>query len=300
MNGNIRHGESVKRATPDTSLRQSLRFVTALCSLLVMAGATAAEPEVMITEETPYVQSGLMVVLTMLRMAGVQASDFVIDLGSGDGRIVIEAARRNGARGLGVEYDPRLVRLATANARNAGVADRVTFVEQDIFKTDFSAATVLTMYLLPEYNLALRPNVLAMKPGTRVVSHDWGFGDWRADAETTVPVPNKPVEVKKESTIRLWIVPAKVEGQWRSRLAPSGREAVFEFKQKYQDITGTVTIGGHSLPMERATLNGTFISFRAQDGKRTLRFNGHAMSGRITGQLGIGDQIYRWRALRNE
>ena len=278
------------------------RQITAVLSvgfgMLLVAGAGAAEEEVKISEETPYVQSGMIVVLTMLKMAGVRASDFVIDLGSGDGRIVIEAAKRYGARGLGVDYDPRLVRLANANAEKAGVSDHVKFVEQDIFKTDFGSASVLTMYLLPEYNLVLRPKVLALKPGTRVVSHDWGFGDWRPDAEVTVPVPDKPVEVKKESTIRLWIVPARVDGKWRSRLAPGGREAEFELQQKYQDVSGTARIGGRSLPLERVTLNGTFLSFRVQDGKRTLRFNGHASAGRISGQLGVGDRAYRWRALR--
>ena len=266
--------------------------------LLLVAGMAFAEEDVRITEETPYVQSGMIVVLTMLKMAGVRASDFVIDLGSGDGRIVIEAAKRYGARGLGVDYDPRLVKLANANAQKAGVGDHVQFVEQDIFKTDFGAASVLTMYLLPEYNLVLRPKVLALKPGTRVVSHDWGFGDWRPDAQTTVAVPDKPVELKKESTIRLWIVPARVDGKWRSRLAPGGREAEFELQQKYQDVSGTARIGGRSLPLERVTLNGTFLSFRVQEGKRTLRFNGHASAGRINGQLGVGDRAYRWRALR--
>lgn len=272
--------------------------VSLIFGLLLVAGTAVAEEEVKITEETPYVQSGMVVVQTMLKMAGVRANDFVIDLGSGDGRIVIEAAKRYGARGLGVDYDPRLVKLASVNAQKAGVSDHVKFVEQDVFKTDFGAASVLTMYLLPEYNLALRPKVLALKPGTRVVSHDFGFGDWRADAETTVAVPDKPVEVKKESTIRLWIVPARVDGKWRSRLAPGGREAEFDLQQKYQDVSGTARIGGRSLPLERVKLNGTFLSFRVQEGKRTLRFNGHASAGRINGQLGVGDRAYRWRALR--
>jgi SAM-dependent methyltransferase len=271
-----------------------------LFGLLCVAASVCAEEQVMITEETPYVQSGMVVVQTMLEMAGVRASDFVIDLGSGDGRIVIEAAKRYGARGLGVDYDPRLVRLATANAQKAGVSDHVNFVEQDIFKTDFGAASVLTMYLLPEYNLALRPKILALKPGTRVVSHDWGFGDWRPEAEKTVPVPDKPVELKKQSTIRLWIVPAKAEGTWRSRLAPGGRDARFELLQKFQDVSGTAVIGGRSLPLERVTLRGEFLSFRVQDGKRTLRFNGYVSTGRINGQLGVGGHTYRWRALRAE
>ena len=276
------------------------RVLALLCSLLCVAGTAAAEDQPAITEETPYVQSGMIVVTTMLEMAGVRANDFVIDLGSGDGRIVIEAAKRYGARGLGVDYDPRLVKLATDNAARAGVSDHVSFAEQDIFKTDFGAASVVTMYLLPEYNLALRPRLLALKPGTRIVSHDWGFGDWHADAETTVPVPDKPVEVKKSSTIRLYIVPAKVEGKWRSRLAPGARDVRFELQQKFQEVSGTAVIGGRSLPIERVLLRGEFLSFRVQDGKRTLRFNGYVSAGRITGQLGIDDHSYRWRALRSD
>lgn len=283
----------------EASVMRGLRILCSLlCGLLICAGAAAAEEQLSITEETPYVQSGMIVVTTMLEMAGVRAKDFVMDLGSGDGRIVIEAAKQYGARGLGVDYDPRLVKLATANAAKAGVSDHVSFVEQDIFKTDLGAATVVTMYLLPEYNLALRPRLLALKAGTRIVSHDWGFGDWHADAETTVPVPDKPVEVRKSSTIRLFIVPAKVEGRWRSRLAPGSREVRFELQQKFQEVSGTAVIGGRSLPIERVLLRGEFLSFRVQDGKRTLRFNGYVSAGRITGQLGLDDQSYRWRALR--
>jgi SAM-dependent methyltransferase len=290
------NGESVKSFKLNRC--RPLLVLVALCGLQLMARSAAAEEYPAITEETPYVQSGMIVVQTMLEMAGVRANDFVIDLGSGDGRIVIEAAKRYGARGFGVDYDPRLVKLATGNAAKAGVSDHVSFAEQDIFKTDLGAASVVTMYLLPEYNLALRPRLLALKAGTRVVSHDWGFGDWHADAETTVPVPDKPVEVKKSSTIRLYIVPAKVEGKWRSRLVPGGRDARFELQQKFQEVSGTAVIGGHSLPIERVLLRGEFLSFRVQDGQRTLRFNGYVSAGRITGQLGIDDKSYRWRALR--
>ncbi len=275
-----------------------MRLRAPLFGLLLAVASAAAQEQPAITEETPYVQSGMVVVETMLKMSGVRSSDFVIDLGSGDGRIVIEAAKRYGARGLGVDYDPRLVRLATENAAKAGVSGRVSFVEQDIFKTDFSAASVVTMYLLPEYNLALRPRLLALRPGTRIVSHDWDMGDWHADARMTVPVPDKPVELKKSSTILLWIVPARVEGSWRSSLAPGGRSAQFDLRQNFQELSGTASIGGRSLPLERAVLKGTFLSFRVQEGKRTLRFNGHAAAGRISGQLGIGEQTYRWRAQR--
>ena len=270
----------------------------ALLLALVAPFAFAAEDEAKVTEETPYVQSPWIVVDTMLEMAGVRASDFVIDLGSGDGRIIIEAAKRFGARGLGIDYDPRLVKLATENAEKAGVADRVSFAQQDIFGFDFSAASVITMYLLPEYNAVLRLRFLALKPGTRIVSHDYGIADWPPDAQKTVPTPDKPVGATKTSVIYYWIVPARVQERWRSVLAPGGRQAEFDLKQKYQQVSGTATIGGREYPIERATLKGGFISFRVQEGRRTLRFNGYASAGRIAGQLGIGDKSYLWRAVR--
>ena len=260
----------------------------------------AADEEAKITEETPYVQSGMVVVDTMLEMAGVRGNDFVIDLGSGDGRIIIEAAKRFGARGLGIDYDETLVKLATGNAARAHVSNHVRFVQQDIFKSDFSAASVITMYLLPEYNMALRPRFLALKPGTRIVSHDYSLGDWKPDAQRTIPVPDKPVGLRKESTIYFWVVPARVEGRWTSRLPQGGRSVEFELRQKFQELSGTAKIAGRTIAIERATLSGPFLSFRVQDGKRTLRFNGYASEGRIAGQLGIGDRAYRWRALRSD
>ena len=225
----------------------------------------------------------MVVVDTMLEMAGVRASDFLIDLGSGDGRIVIEAAKKHHARGIGVDYDPRLVKLANDNAREAGVADRVKFVEQDIFKTDLGPASVVTMYLLPEYNLALKPRLLALKPGTRIVSHDWHMGDWQPDAEKTVPVPDKKVGVNKESTIYYWIVPARVDGRWRSRVPTAGgvADVEFDFRQAYQQFEGTARSGGKEFPMERTFLKANYISFRVDTGKETLRFQGYVRSGRI-------------------
>jgi len=220
-----------------------LKISTILLGMTLALGAPcgiAAEEEAKITEETPYVQSPKVVVDTMLEMAGVRGSDFVIDLGSGDGRIIIEAARRFGARGLGIDYDERLVKLATDNAAKAQVGNHVSFVQQDIFKSDFSAASVITMYLLPEYNMVLRPRFLAMKPGTRIVSHDYAMGDWKPDAEKTVPVPDKPVGAKKESAIYFWVVPARVEGRWRSRLPRGGRSVEFELRQKFQELSAVL------------------------------------------------------------
>ena len=183
-----------------------------------------------LVEEVPFITSPDNVTLEMLRVAAVRPGDHVIDLGSGDGRIVILAAKRFGATGLGVEIDPRLVQESRKNAQEAGVADRVEFREQDLFLTDLGAATVITMYLLPEVNLRLRPALLALKAGTRVVSHDWDMGDWKPDATTVVPVPDKRIGLEKSSRIHLWVVPAKVEGLW------CARGAQLELKQAYQEV----------------------------------------------------------------
>ena len=145
----------------------------------------------------------------MLELANVTKDDYVIDLGSGDGRIVITAAKRFGARGLGIEIVPDLVKLSRDNAFKAGVADRAKFAEQDLFKTDLSKATVVTLYLLPEVNLQLKPKLLKLKPGTRIVSHDWDMGDWKPDRSITVEAPDKKIGLKKISTLHLWIVPAR-------------------------------------------------------------------------------------------
>jgi len=268
--------------------------------LAFFPAGTAAADEPKITEETPYVKSPAIVVETMLKLAGVRANDFVIDLGSGDGRIVIDAARKYHARGLGIDYDPRLVKLATDNARDAGVAGSVSFQEQDIFKTDFTAASVVTMYLLPEYNLALRPRLLLLKPGTRIVSHDWGMGDWQADASVTIPVPDKPVGMRKESTIYFWVVPARIEGRWRSRVPTSKgvTDVEFDLRQSFQRFEGNATLRGRQVPLARTFLKANTISFRFTDGGETLRFQGRVSNGRIAGQLlRPGDKGHRWRAL---
>ena len=278
---------------------------TLTAALLAAPSAHAQQTEgtPAISEETPYVISPTPVVETMLKMAGVRATDFLIDLGSGDGRIVITAAKEYGARGYGVDYDPRLVKLANENARKAGVADRIRFVEQDLFKTDFSQASVITMYLLPEYNAVLKPKLFGLKAGTRIVSHDYGIGDWEPDATVKIPVPDKPVGLEKASVIYFWLVPAKVQGDWASRVP--GRkgwtDAHIHFEQHNQKIEGSVLLNGETLPLERASLNGELVSFRIQQGKRTLRFNGQVQTGRIAGELAVsGGRSYRWRALRDE
>ena len=188
--------------------------------------------------DVPFVITPDNVTLEMLKLANVGPKDYVLDLGSGDGRIVIEGARRFGARGLGVEIVPDLVRQSNANARAAGVADRAEFREQDLFKTDLSAATVITMYLLPEVNLQLRPALLALKPGTRLVSHDWDMGDWQPDQTVTVAAPDKPIGREKTSRLHLWLVPAQVTGLWCG--AAGSRSFSMVLTQRFQSFQGTL------------------------------------------------------------
>jgi SAM-dependent methyltransferase len=173
--------------------------------LAALAGRAPAQGDV----DVPFVVTPDHVTREMLRLADVRAGDFVIDLGSGDGRIVIVAARQFGARGLGVEIVPELVEQSRANAMKAGVADRVEFRVQDLFATDLSQATVITMYLLPEVNLQLRPRLQGLKPGTRIVSHDWDMGDWKPDRVVTVEVPDKPYGREKLSRLYLWTIAPK-------------------------------------------------------------------------------------------
>ena len=209
-----------------------------LAAFSLVLAANSSQAQTQATEEVPFVTSPDNVTLEMLNAAGVKRGDYVIDLGSGDGRIVILAAKRFEATGLGVEIDPQLVEKSKANAREAGVADKAVFKEQDLFKTDLSPATVVTMYLLPDVNLQLRPALLALKPGTRIVSHDWDMGDWKPDRTTVVDVPDKSVGREKSSKIHLWTVPARVAGLWCGNGLLRG--ASIKLAQTYQFYTGTL------------------------------------------------------------
>ena len=194
-------------------------------------------------DEVPFITTPDHVTLAMLELAGVTARDVVIDLGSGDGRIVITAARRFGARGLGVEISPELVRKSRDNARAAGVADRAEFREQDLFRTDLAQAQVITMYLLPEFNLQLRPRLLALAPGTRIVSHDWDMGEWQPERSITLDVPDKAIGREKRSTVHLWRVPARVGGLW---CTAGGSLAV---TQRFQAVSATLSAEGADAPL---------------------------------------------------
>lgn len=203
-------------------------------ALLWVAFRASAQP----VEEVPFVTTPDNVTLAMLQLAGVGPKDHVLDLGSGDGRIVITAARRFGARGVGVEIVPDLVQRSLDNAKRLGVSGRTEFVVQDLFQTDLSQASVITMYLLPDVNLALRPKLLQLAPGTRIVSHDWDMGDWKPDQTVTVDAPDKPIGREKLSRLHRWVVPARVQGLWCAADGSSWR-----FEQRHQFVEATLQTG---------------------------------------------------------
>lgn len=221
-----------------------LRSIARRAAAAALAALVAAGAHAQWAEEVPFVTTPDNVTLEMLQLAGVGAGDFVIDLGSGDGRIVIVAARRFGARGLGIEIDPALVQRSRENARRTGVAARAEFREQDLFATDLSAATVVTLYLLPEVNLQLRPRLLALKPGTRIVSHDWDMGDWAPDRSVSVEAPDKKIGREKVSRLHLWIVPARVAGDW------CAGDAKLQLAQTHQRLRGEFRRAGAPLALE--------------------------------------------------
>ena len=233
----------------------------------------------------PYVATDYEVVDAMLALAEVRPDDNVVDLGSGDGRILIAAARSHGAHGLGVDIDPARIREATANARAARVADRIQFRQQDLFETPLGDADVLTLYLTREVNLRLRPRILAeMRPGARVVSHDFDMGDWRADQRQRIG----------SATIYLWVVPARVAGRWT--LTASGRSAVIELLQRYQRLDGQVVAGG-SGRVEQGVVNGDRIRFVADLGEGRRAFEGRVAGDRIA-PLQPGAGSGDWQAVR--
>ena len=205
----------------------------------------------------------------MLEMAKVTPSDFLIDLGSGDGRTVITAARL-GANALGIEYNPEMVTLSKENAEKAGVSDRAKFMEADLYKTDLSGATVITMFLLPEINLKLRPRLLDLKPGTRIVSNTFTMGEWEEDYK---------VETDENwnswNTAYLWIVPAKAGGKWKLG------NGELDLTQEYQMLRGTLKNGGKTYPVTDGRLRGDEITFTANGDKYSGKVNGNTMQGTL-------------------
>lgn len=257
----------------------------ALASACALNGPARAQGDV------PYVPTPQPVVEGMLELANVGPEDFLIDLGSGDGRIPITAAKRHGARAMGIDLNPVRVAESEQNLRRSGVADRVSFENADLFEADLRPATVLTMYLLHSVNLRLRPKILEeMRPGSRVVSHDFTMGEWE---------PDRTEEVAGKR-IYLWIVPAKVEGEWTLRSPEGGEPMVLNLEQQFQEIAGTVRLGERVVPILDPQLSGDSLSFVAEGRDGSLRhyearIRGDLMLGAFAGDDG---QPESWRAVR--
>ena len=205
-------------------------------------------------------------VTKMLDLAKVTARDVVIDLGSGDGRTVIAAGKR-GARAMGIEYNPEMVEFASRAAQKEGVADKVKFVKADLFEADFSEASVITMYLLPSLNLKLRPKILGLKAGTRIVSHAFDMNDWKADETVTVD--------GREAY--LWIVPASAEGRWQSTLGE------MLIRQNFQLFEGTLLAGGQPVAITNGRISGERFSFTAGLSQYSGRISGNRIEGTVSG-----------------
>jgi SAM-dependent methyltransferase len=260
-----------------------LAAVFAAQTVLAQPASKTFEPEVgQAGKDVIWVPTAQALVDKMLDMAKVTPQDYVIDLGSGDGRTVITAAKR-GARALGIEYNPDMVELSKRNAEKEGVAGKAQFVRGDIFESDFSQATVLTMFLLSTLNLKLRPTILNMKPGTRVVSNTFDMGEW---------TPDETVQLKENCTTHcrahFWVVPAKVEGTWKLG------EGELALKQSFQMLTGTLKNGNVSAIVINGKMTGDEISFTAGN----TQYRGKVSGNTIDGVAKTGETETRWQATR--
>jgi len=274
-----------------------IRLAAAILAMLVLALPARAQKE---REYEPQVgQPGKDVIWVptpdgvvdrMLQMAQVTARDYVVDLGAGDGKIVIAAAGKFGARALGIEYDPEMARHAQRNVKRAGVAGRARIEQGDIFVADFSRATVVTMYLLPALNLKLRPTLLAMRPGTRIVSHSFSMDDWEPD------------EVSSLDGRRafFWVVPARVAGAWTLELAGGGARREITFEQRFQKIEGSVALGEVTGGLREPRLRGLQIEFAYVDEQGVRRdFTGRVSGARMEGAFRADDGTEgRWTAAK--
>ena len=262
----------------------SANRIGVVCTCVAMVAefalpAAAQEPRV------PYVPTPQSVVERMLQIAKVGPADYLIDLGSGDGRIVVTAAKKYGARGFGVDINPTRIAEANENAQKAGVTDKVTFQQSDLFQTDLSQASVITMYLLPRVNVELRPKLLDLKPGTRLVSHDFSMEDWKPDQHVQMDAPEKYGGTGGKSDVYFWVIPAKTAGTWRWELALRGKPQAYEIRleQKYQAVSGTASVNGRSAALQNVRLQGDQLrfAFTADLGVGPVK---HEFSGRVEGE----------------
>lgn len=251
--------------------------------------------------DVPFVPTPYEVIEDMLRFAELKKGDILYDLGCGDGRIVIEAAKRAGIRAVGIDIDPERIRESRENAKKAGVEHLVEFRIADIFETDFSEATVITMYLLPSVNIRLRPTILKLKPGTRIISHDFDMDEWQADRMTYVPIDYSV------HTVYMWIVPANISGvwDWSFELGKKKYSCRLEVSQVYQFYKGIMYIDDLRIPLPEAKVVGDNVEFSVflpGTADTELIFSGKAngdqLTGTLTVQKGAKNEKQPWKAAR--
>jgi hypothetical protein len=277
---------------------RSLFVPSMLAALLSLGAAARAEDVNPVKNAGPYVPSPSSVVSDMLKVADVGPNDFLIDLGSGDGRIVLTAAKVFGARGFGVEIKDDLVKKSNEAAAQQGIADRVKFIKQDLFKTDISQATVLTMYLLPDTVNLLKDKFLAeLRPGTRVISHDYPLTGWIPEKYLQMDLEDK-VAISGVTTtlIYLYVIPAKVAGTWNAKMpaAVSRQPATLQLKQQLTRVSGSVKLDGREVPMHDVKLRGDQLSFKLAG--RKGEFSGQIKGRSIEGVLESGNSRSPWSA----
>jgi len=278
-----------------------MNLFLALLSAVAFFAAPARAADKPPVDAGPYVPSPTSVVADMLKLADVGSKDFVIDLGSGDGRIVLTAAKLFGARGLGVDINEKLVKDANESAKLQGISDRATFTIQDLFKTDISKATVLTMYLLPNTVNMLKDKLLAeLRPGTRILSHDYPLSGWIPERYVQMDLEDKVIISGVTTTlIYLYVVPAKADGNWTARLpAALSREPVrLTLKQQITRVAGAARIGGRDVLLEEARLRGERFTFKLALGGKTYAFAGTVKGDAIEGTVEGGSlQSAAWSA----
>jgi len=291
---------------PDPSVH--VARVWSVCMRLTMVCATlasiaAAHADDIARTGGPYVPTPQEVVDRMLQFADVGPQDYVIDLGSGDGRMVITAARHYGARGLGVEIDPELVERSRAEAQRLGIADRVQFRVEDATQTSVTGASVITLYLLPGLTQLLVPRFMAqLKPGSHIVAHDFDLGKWRADRRITIDVKEKYGSTGTwKSTLFLYTVPASVAGAWQIESGgPHAERMVVRFEQHYQEITGSAVLAGRSYVVSLGRVNGTHVQFRlgADGAAAGYDYEGELDGGTMRGVVQGNGARSSWSARR--
>ena len=267
-------------------MKSSSFYVACLASLAVVwsAGCATAPTRTTGVARTPdviYVPTSPEMVEVMLKMADVKPGEMVYDLGCGDGRIVVTAARDFGARGIGVDIDPERIRESRQNVRDAKVEDRVQIKYADLFEMDFSDADVVALYLLPALNLRLRPRILdELRPGTRIVSNSFDMDDWKPDQQEEDPSTGQ--------SMYFWVVPAKVQGQWTLAL-PGGKTGTLYLVQTFQELTGTVRVDDRTMPLRDLRLRGAKISFTFGDATNLRHATAEVAGGRLSGTIRQGE-----------